>query len=117
MSSVRVPCTSSSSALLDFLHLSPPPFPHPTHQPHKHKQQQSIVNPKPFLQGLTGKEVIVKLKWGMEYKGILMATDSYMNLQLENTEEYINEEFAGNLGQVLIRCNNVLYLRAGDASQ
>ena len=97
-----------------------PTVPHPTHhQPHKHKhkQQQSIVNPKPFLQGLTGKEVIVKLKWGMEYKGILMATDSYMNLQLENTEEYINEEFAGNLGQVLIRCNNVLYLRAGDASQ
>jgi small nuclear ribonucleoprotein F len=100
--------------------LHPSPLPHPTHhQPHKHKhkQQQSIVNPKPFLQGLTGKEVIVKLKWGMEYKGILMATDSYMNLQLENTEEYINEEFAGNLGQVLIRCNNVLYLRAGDASQ
>jgi hypothetical protein len=27
-----------------------------------------------------------------------MAIDSYMNLQLENTEEYINEEFAGNLG-------------------
>jgi small nuclear ribonucleoprotein (snRNP)-like protein len=27
-----------------------------------------------------------------------MAVDSYMNLQLENTEEYINEEFAGNLG-------------------
>jgi small nuclear ribonucleoprotein F len=118
MSSVRVPCTSSSSALLAFCILHPHrrSSPHPQ-QPHKHKQQQSIVNPKPFLQGLTGKEVIVKLKWGMEYKGILMATDSYMNLQLENTEEYINEEFAGNLGQVLIRCNNVLYLRAGDASQ
>ena len=43
-----------------------------------------------------------------------MAVDSYMNLQLENTEEFINEEFAGNLGQVLIRCNNVLYLRAGE---
>ena len=46
--------------------------------------------------------------------GLLMAVDSYMNLQLENTEEFINEEFAGNLGQVLIRCNNVLYLRAGE---
>ena len=46
-----------------------------------------------------------------------MAVDSYMNLQLENTEEYINEEFAGNLGQVLIRCNNVLYLRAGDEKE
>ena len=28
-----------------------------------------IVNPKPFLKDLTGKAVIVKLKWGMEYKG------------------------------------------------
>ena len=27
------------------------------------------VNPKPFLNELTGKQVIAKLKWGMEYKG------------------------------------------------
>ena len=27
------------------------------------------VNPKPFLNQLTGKQVLVKLKWGMEYKG------------------------------------------------
>jgi small nuclear ribonucleoprotein (snRNP)-like protein len=46
----------------------------------------SIINPKPFLAALTGQEVIVKLKWGMEYKGTLVAIDSYMNLQLSNTE-------------------------------
>lgn len=28
-----------------------------------------IVNPKPFLMDLVGKPVLVKLKWGMEYKG------------------------------------------------
>ena len=27
------------------------------------------VNPKPFINELTGKQVVVKLKWGMEYKG------------------------------------------------
>jgi len=27
------------------------------------------VNPKPFLAELSGQEVVVKLKWGMEYKG------------------------------------------------
>ena len=27
------------------------------------------VNPKPFLNDLTGKPIIAKLKWGMEYKG------------------------------------------------
>ena len=35
-----------------------------------------------------------------------------MNLQLQNTEEYIDDAFAGSLGEVLIRCNNVMYLRA-----
>lgn len=69
------------------------------------------VNPKPFLNELTGKIIIVKLKWGMEYKGYLVSTDAYMNLQLANTEEFIDGQFTGNLGEVLIRCNNVLYMR------
>eukprot|EP00850_Spirogloea_muscicola_P007500 SM000038S14313 [mRNA] locus=s38:120361:121009:- [translate_table: standard] len=30
---------------------------------------------------------------------------------LASTEEFIDGEFTGNLGEVLIRCNNVLYLR------
>ena len=88
--------------------------------------QAMPLNPKPFLNGLTGKPVIVKLKWGMEYKGYLVSTDSYMNvqvwrplpfpashpplggtscihLQVANTEEYIDGQLAGNLGEVLIR--------------
>ncbi len=120
--------------------------------------QSSIVNPKPFLNELTGKPVIVKLKWGMEYKGtfyprfvrvisrfvvhlprtrlirchlplrarvatfmrktktenfpgFLVSIDPYMNLQLANTEEWIDSKFTGNLGEVLIRCNNVMYIR------
>lgn len=40
-----------------------------------------------------------------------MSVDSYMNLQLASTEEWIDGEFSGNLGEVLIRCNNVLYIR------
>lgn len=69
------------------------------------------VNPKPFLIELTGKSVCVKLKWGMEYRGYLVSVDSYMNIQLASTEEWINDKLAGNLGEVLIRCNNVLYIR------
>ncbi|RIA04845.1 hypothetical protein BRARA_K00843 [Brassica rapa] len=65
----------------------------------------------PFLNNLTGKTVIVKLKWGMEYKGFLASVDSYMNLQLGNTEEYIDGQLTGNLGEILIRCDNVLYVR------
>ena len=37
-----------------------------------------------------------------------------MNLQLEDTEEFIEGQFAGTLGEVLIRCNNVLYVKATD---
>lgn len=40
------------------------------------------VNPKPFLQQQTGKQVVVRLKWGMEYKGFLVSTDNYMNFQV-----------------------------------
>lgn len=50
------------------------------------------------------KEVLVRLKWGQtEYKGTLVSIDSYMNIQLSNTEEFIDEKSTGTLGQVLIR--------------
>lgn len=61
---------------------------------------------------LTGQSVKVKLKWGMEYQGKLESADAYMNLQLTETEEFIDGQFAGFLGEVLIRCNNVLYVQA-----
>ncbi|GJQ83821.1 hypothetical protein Trydic_g5679 [Trypoxylus dichotomus] len=72
------------------------------------------INPKPFLNSLTGKAVMVKLKWGHEYKGYLVSVDGYMNLQLANTEEYIDGASTGNLGEVLIRCNNVLFIRGAE---
>ncbi|KAG2043070.1 hypothetical protein BDR03DRAFT_911271 [Suillus americanus] len=68
------------------------------------------VNPKPFMQELTGKPVFVRLKWGLEYKGFLVSTDGYMNLQLANTEEFQDGKSNGALGEVFIRCNNVLYI-------
>lgn len=45
-------------------------------------RQSLPLNPKPFLNGLTGKPVMVKLKWGMEYKGYLVSVDGYMNMQV-----------------------------------
>lgn len=44
------------------------------------------VNPRPFLQDLTGKTVTVKLKWGLEYRGFLVSTDGYFNLQVRYRE-------------------------------
>uniref|UniRef100_A0A452HQT7 Sm protein F n=1 Tax=Gopherus agassizii TaxID=38772 RepID=A0A452HQT7_9SAUR len=76
-----------------------------------HVTMSLLLNPKPLLNGLTGKPVMVKLKWGMEYKGYLVSVDGYMNMQLANTEEYIDGALSGHLDEVLIRCNNILYIR------
>lgn len=49
-------------------------------------------------------EVLVRLKWGeTEYKGTLVSVDSYMNIQLNNTEEFVDGKSTGSLGQVMIR--------------
>ncbi|KAJ2350476.1 Manganese transporter smf1 [Coemansia sp. RSA 2671] len=70
------------------------------------------VNPRPFLQSLIGKPVISRLKWGQEYKGLLASIDSYMNLQLVKAEEFQDGNSMGELpGELLIRCNNILYVR------
>ncbi|PQE07695.1 DUF866 domain protein [Rutstroemia sp. NJR-2017a BVV2] len=72
------------------------------------------INPRPFLQNLVGEDVVVRLKWGgqTEYIGKLVSIDSYMNIQLAGAEEWIDGEMTSTLGQVLIRCNNVLYISA-----
>ena len=60
------------------------------------------------------KPTIIRLKWGdTEYHGTLVSVDSYMNAQMRDTKEYQNGKFSGNLGEVLFRCNNILWFRAG----
>jgi small nuclear ribonucleoprotein F len=73
----------------------------------------ATLNPRPFLYELTGKLVVVRLKWGPEYHGILVSTDAYMNVQLANAQEVLpgRPSQGGLLGDVMIRCNNVLYIQ------
>ena len=61
------------------------------------------INPKPYLQDLTSKPIVVRLKWGMEYHGRLASVDSYMNIKLTNTEEWKDGKNEGTLGEVFIR--------------
>ncbi|KAL1587987.1 hypothetical protein WHR41_03330 [Cladosporium halotolerans] len=69
------------------------------------------LNPRPMLQSLVDSDVRIRLKWGAtEYTGRLVSVDSYMNVQLSGAEEWIDGRSQGMLGQVLIRCNNVLWI-------
>ncbi|KAJ3450417.1 small nuclear ribonucleoprotein f [Anaeramoeba flamelloides] len=75
------------------------------------KKDQFPLNPKPFLEQLLGCRVVVKLKWGEDYRGELFAFDEFMNFHLVDATEYLSGEENGYLGEILIRCNNVLYIR------
>ncbi|ODV92543.1 hypothetical protein CANCADRAFT_22444 [Tortispora caseinolytica NRRL Y-17796] len=73
------------------------------------------INPNPFMQNLVGKPVIVRLKWNRtEYRGTLLSIDSYMNIQMDDAIEYIAGDLKGPVGEIMIRCNNVLWV--SDAS-
>ncbi|XP_075813087.1 small nuclear ribonucleoprotein F-like [Microtus pennsylvanicus] len=40
------------------------------------------LNPMPFLNVFTGKQVMVKCNKGMEYKSYLLSADGYMNTKI-----------------------------------
>lgn len=69
------------------------------------------LNPKPFLSSLIDKQVRVTLKWnGIQYVGKLVSFDNYMNLKMEDATEYMNEVKQSYIGEIFIRCNNVLHI-------
>ncbi|XP_049498878.1 small nuclear ribonucleoprotein F-like [Panthera uncia] len=55
---------------------------------------------KHFLNGLTGRPVMVKLKGEWSTKATLVSVDGYINMQLANTEEHIDGVLSGHLGEV-----------------
>lgn len=55
--------------------------------------------------------VLVKLKDGSEYIGILERSDISMNLILSNAKQIgENNELVANYGRILIRGSNILYI-------
>lgn len=88
-----------------------------------------------FIQQIHGRPVVVKLNSGVDYRGykifninkkliieytfvyiiyffigVLACLDGYMNIALEQTEEYVNGELKDKYGDAFIRGNNVLYI-------
>jgi small nuclear ribonucleoprotein len=57
------------------------------------------------------RKVAVRLKNEIEYRGKMNNVDSYMNLILVDAEEFNGSEPIANYGKVVIRGNNVLFIR------
>jgi U6 snRNA-associated Sm-like protein LSm6 len=76
------------------------------------KQQSGGRTPSDFLKAVLGRPVVVKLNSSTEYRGVLACLDGYMNIALEQTEEYTNGELTAKYGDAFIRGNNVLYIGA-----
>ena len=74
--------------------------------------------PADFLKSIKGKPVIVKLNSGVDYRGVLACLDGYMNIAMEQTEEYVNGQLKNKYGDAFIRGNNgALVMEAGGGKQ
>ena len=63
-------------------------------------------SPTDFLKQVIGKPVVVKLHSGVSYKGVLACLDGFMNIAMEQTEEYVDGQLKNKYGDCFIRGNN-----------
>ena len=76
--------------------------------------QTTAKRPLTTLQKNTKKSVIVRLKNDVEYKGKIVNVDSYMNLIMTDAEELHEGKIVGKFGRVILRGNNVLFIKLED---
>lgn len=107
----------------------------------KPSPQDTGASPGEFLKEIQNKPVVVKLNSGVDYRGdrfpcstyntrvqtslkavlldlmilhagILVCIDGYMNIAMEQTEEFVEGQLKNNYGDAFIRGNNVLHITA-----
>jgi len=76
--------------------------------------QTTAKRPLTTLQKNTKKSVIVRLKNDVEYKGKIVNVDSYMNLIMSDAEEIKDGKAVEKYGRVILRGNNVLFIKLED---
>jgi U6 snRNA-associated Sm-like protein LSm6 len=72
--------------------------------------EQNKRSPSDFLKAVLGRPVNVRLNSGTDYRGVLACLDGYMNIAMEQTEEYVDGQLKSKYGDCFIRGNNVLYI-------
>lgn len=71
----------------------------------------SVKKPLNILQKAVNKGVAIRLKNDHEYRGKMMNIDQYMNVILVDAEETSNGSLSANYGKIIIRGNNVLFIK------
>jgi small nuclear ribonucleoprotein len=78
---------------------------------------QQAKRPLNTLQKAINKEVSVRLKMELEYRGKMNSVDPYMNVILLDATEYSGGNPSANYGRIVIRGNNVLFIKISDSIQ
>ena len=73
--------------------------------------QTTAKRPLTTLQKNIKKSVTVRLKNDIEYKGKMVNVDSYMNLIMSDAEELKDGKAVEKFGRVILRGNNVLFIK------
>lgn len=73
-------------------------------------------NPLSILQNAQNSIIILRLKDGTEYRGLLKEIDAYMNCILEEAVEIMDGSPVAKYNEIFIRGNNLLFIKP-DASQ
>lgn len=68
------------------------------------------MKPLSLLNQKINSQVLVELKGGRSYRGILDGYDPHMNLVLRNAEELHNNEVRRRLELTIVRGDNVIYI-------
>ncbi|TFF69208.1 MAG: Sm ribonucleo [Promethearchaeota archaeon] len=82
----------------------------------RNNDYQKSKNPLHILQNAMGSIIILRLKDGTEYRGLLKEIDAYMNMILEDATEIMEGSPVAKYNEIFIRGNNLLFIKP-DATQ
>jgi len=68
------------------------------------------IKPLSALNKAISNRVIVELRAGREFRGVLDGYDMHMNLVLKDTEEIVDGEIVSRASMTIVRGDNVIYI-------
>ncbi len=73
-----------------------------------------IQRPLDALNESKGKRVLVELKNGTKYNGVLNAFDMHINIVLSDADQIVNGEVKRRLGRLFIRGDTIILISASE---